>query len=485
MYFEKALQENKEKWHDREYIFEKKDGVYEAVTYGAFVDEARAFAHYLTAKGFKGKSIMIYGANSVNYMIADLAVLHYVGTGVCVSKEWKYDDIYRAVKLLDIECIIYGEDKSDVVAQVREAVPELTYIPFGDVRKIAAEVMGSGEEILCTPQAEDVCCKIIFSSGTTAKPKAVMLNKKNIFAGVPSLLRRCPFKETDVDYLFLPLSHTYGGIYNFLYGLISGFSIYLCSSVNDMAQEILEVNPTIFCGVPAIYRKFYEGYGEHIAIGFGKNIKYLFCGGACLEEQIRKAYKDSGLNLMDAYGLSETASTFSIQYPYDPDVKCVGTVAEEIEVVILNPDENGVGEVAVRGDNVFMGYAKDEELTRSLFTEGGFFRTGDLGYLLPDEKNGSNKLYLTGRIKKLLLGENGENVEPTHIEKMICNKNTNINKALVYMQDSTLSCHVYLLEPEERDWDAFFAELNEQLPSYEKIRRYDVLIDSVERRLKQ
>lgn len=483
--FEKVLEINKAKWQNRDYIFEKRNGVYEAVTYGTFVDRVRVFAQYLSGQGYSGKPILIYGANSVNLMIADLAILHYVGISVCVSKEWKYDDIYRAVKMLDIKCVIYGEDKSEVIDALREALPELEYISFTQVGEITESGMASESEEPVVPQDNEICCKIIFSSGTTAKPKAVMLCKRNIFAGVPSLLRRCPFNETDVDYLFLPLSHTYGGIYNFLYGLVSGFSIYLCSSVNEMAQEILEVNPTIFCGVPAIYRRFYEGYGEHIAMAFGPNIKYLFCGGACLDEDIRRAYKNSGLSLMDAYGLSETASTFSIQYPDDLDCKCVGTVAEDIEVVILNPDENGIGEIAVKGDNVFLGYAKDEELTKSLFTEDGFFRTGDVGYLLPDEEHGSHRLYLTGRIKKILLGENGENVEPTHIEKLICEKNSNINKALIYMQDNILSCHVYLLDREERDWEKFFEEINADLPSYEKVRRFDVVIDSVERRLKQ
>ena len=483
--FEKVLRENKEKWENREYIFEKKNGVYEAVTYGAFIDKTRAFAKYMLNEGYQGKNILLYGANCINLMVADLAVLHYVGTGVCVSKEWKYDDIYRAIKMLDVPCVIYGEDKAEVIDEIRKAMPELRYIALGEIDELAEEMKAKSEALSCIPQSDEACCKIIFSSGTTAKPKAVMLCKRNIFAGVPSLLRRCPFNETDVDYLFLPLSHTYGGIYNFLYGLVSGFSIYLCSSVNEMAQEILEVNPTIFCGVPAIYRRFYEGYGEHIAMAFGPNIKYLFCGGACLDEDIRKAYKNSGLSLMDAYGLSETASTFSIQYPDDLDCKCVGTIAEEIEVIVLNPDENGIGEIAVRGDNVFLGYAKDEELTKSLFTEDGFFRTGDMGYLLPDEEHGSHRLYLTGRIKKILLGENGENVEPTHIEKLICEKNSNINKALIYMQDNILSCHVYLLDREERDWEKFFEEINAGLPSYEKVRRFDVVIDSVERRLKQ
>lgn len=485
MNLEQILKENYKKWQNADYIFEKKNGVYEAITYDKFLDQSKRFAAYLLTKNCAGKPIMLYGANCIQYMIADLAILHYVGISVGVSKEWKYDDIARTITMFDIPCVIYGEDKKDIIEEVKAACPAIDFICFDEVEKLAGTIALEEAEAICVPQEEDACCKIVFSSGTTSKPKAVMLSRKNIFAGLPSLLRRCPFNENDVDYLFLPLNHTYAGIYNFLYSLVAGFKVYLCSSVNDMAQEILEVNPTIFCTVPLICKKFYEGYGEHVGKAFGPNIQYIFCGGAKLEAQIMESYKKSGLHLMNAYALSETASTFAIQYPDDPDNEAVGTVAEEADVIILNPDENGVGEIAIKGDMVFLGYVNDEALTKSVFTEDGYFRTGDLGYLVPDERKGGQKLYLTGRIKKILLGANGENVEPTHIEELIAGRNANIQKALVYMQESTLSCNIYLKEAEERDWDVFFEELNAQLPSYEKIRKYDVSIDSVEKRLKQ
>lgn len=485
MNLEKVLKENYAKWQNEDYIFEKKNGVYEAITYGAFLDKTRKFAAYLLTKKYEGKPIMLYGANCIEYMIADLAVQHYVGVSVGISKEWKYDDVTGTMEMLDIPCVIYGADKKDVIDALKDAYPAVDFICFEDMAQLIQVITLEEAEKMCVPQGEDDCCKIVFSSGTTSKPKAAMLSRRNIFAGLPSLLRRCPFTEKDVDYLFLPLNHTYAGIYNFLYSVVTGFKVYLCSSVNDMAQEILEVKPTIFCTVPLICKKFYEGYGEHIGMAFGPNIQYIFCGGAKLDEEIMEAYKKNGLHLMNAYALSETASTFAIQYPDDPDNEAVGTVAEEADVVILNPDENGAGEIAIKGDMVFLGYAKDEALTKSVFTEDGYFRTGDLGYLVPDERKGGQKLYLTGRIKKILLGANGENIEPTHIEELIAGQNPNINKVLVYMQDNTLSCHVYLKQEEDCDWEDFFEKINDGLPSYEKIRKYEVSLDSVEKRLKQ
>ena len=335
---EKVIGDNCKKWNHKEHIFEKVNGEYIGITYGDFLEQTRSLASYLLSRGLKKKSILIYGNNSCKYMMADLAVLHYVGISVCVSKEWKEAELKQAIELLDISCVLYGEDKRDVINEVAKDCAMPIYISMDE----AFTEAGNCTYDVLEQTEDESCCKIIFSSGTTSNPKAVMLSKKNLFAGIDSMYRRCPFNENDVDYLCLPLSHTYAGIYNFLYSMVFGFSIYLCSDNATMAQEILEVNPTLFCGVPLIYKRFYEGYGSHIAKAFGSRIKYLFCGGALMDENIRRAYKDSGLNMMEAYALSETASTFAIQYPYDPDVKTVGTIAEDIDVKILNADEDGI-----------------------------------------------------------------------------------------------------------------------------------------------
>lgn len=477
--FEQILEENCKKLKNREYAFEKVDGKFQGITYDVFLDKARTVAGFLLDKGFQDKPIMIYGDNSINLMLADLAVLNYVGISVCISKEWKEEDVLRTLRFLEIPCVIYGEEKQEIMERVKQEMPELTYIPMS-----AFSNMGN-TDIKCIPQDNEKCCKIVFSSGTTARPKAVMLSKKNIFAGVHSLYKRCPFCEQDATYLFLPLSHTYAGIYNFLYSLVFGFQVYLCSGVKELAKEILEVNPTIFCGVPLIYRRLYEGYGANIHKAFGNRIRYLFCGGAHFDEELRKAYKDSGLDMMEAYALTETASTFAIQYPNDPDVHCTGTIAEDINVKILAPDKSGIGEVAVKGDNVFLGYAKDDEATRQAFTEDGYFKTGDLGYLRKDELHGGYRLYLTGRIKKILIGENGENVDPQQIEKLICEKDTDITKAVVFIANGKLGCRVYLGKEKKCDWDLFFEKLNETLPKHEKVQYYEMMEDSLDKRWKQ
>lgn len=479
---EDILRENSVRWRDRDYLYEKMDGVYRAVTYGQFLDNVRNLAAWLLEQGLEGKVILLYGANSIRLMAADLAALHYVGVSVCVPKDWGAADVAEAAERLEAACILYDPRKREVMDEVREKMPSLVCIGMDCFDEIFRR---SPEIAACPPRDEEICCKIVFSGGTTSRPKAVMLSKKNIFAGLDFLRRRCPIDENDVDYLFLPLSHTYGDIYNFLYSLAFGFRIYLCSDTGAMARELQEVNPTIFCAVPLIYRRFYEQCGEGLASAFGSRIRYLFCGGAHFPGDIRRACRESGLNILEAYGLSETASTFSIQYPDDEDTESVGTVAEELEVRILEPDGQGVGEIAVKGDNVFLGYAGDPKLTGSVFTEDGFFRTGDRGFLRPDGQHGGSRLYFAGRIRRMLVGENGENVDPAHIEGLICERDANISGAVVCLEEGSPACEIYLREPEERDWESFFEELNGALPPAGRIRRWHILSDGGEKRWKR
>ena len=482
MNIEKTYRENYKKWYNKEHIFEKKNGVYQSVTYGEFIDTACGMAGYLISQSLKNKKIMLYGDNSCDVMLADFAILNYVGVSVWVSNQWQEKELIYAIRTLGIECLIYGDEKQEIIENISKQFPNLRTLRAYDIKNNADKTEFDSNLSLTD---ENECCKIVFSSGTTAAPKAIMLSKKNIFSGVESLYKRCPFYERDTDYLFLPLSHTYGNIYNFLYSFVFGFSVYLCTDISVISQEILEVNPTIFSGVPAVYRRFYEGYGTHIGRAFGSRIKYLFCGGAKFDTDIIKAYKDNGLKFMNAYALSETASTFAIQYPDDMDIECAGTISEQIQVKVIDADKDGIGEIAVKGDNVFLGYANDEVLTKNSFTADGYFRTNDMGYLKADEKNGEYKLYITGRKGSIIIAENGENIEPKHIEQKICEKNENISKAVLYIHEGQVACRVYLKQFQEYNWQQFFDEINSELLKYERVKHFEIKMENEDRSWKE
>ena len=462
------------KWKDEEYVYEKINGEVHVKTFGEFISGTFKVADTLLKKGFKDQYIIIFGENSSKLMQVDLATMLYVGKSVVVSKEWKEDDLDYSIQKLNSPVIIYDKAKEGIVNNLKSKF-NIQFICFDDL-SFDDEFFDIEQENYDENDFEQ-CCKIVFSSGTTGKPKGVMLSQKNILAGYNSLIKRCSFNHTDSTYVFLPLNHTYGNIYNFIYSLIAGYKVYLSSGTTEISKELLEYNPTIFCMVPKVAEKMLEGYGDKIQYGFGKNIKYIFCGGASLSREVRQKYKDSGLNMMQAYALSETASSFAIDYPYDDDLESAGTLFEDMDIKVVDMDENGVGELICKGSSVFLGYANDEETTKRVFDEEGYFHTGDLGII----KN--NKLYIKGRKKRMLLTYNGENVSPEDVEEKL-EQNELIKKATVYQKNNKICASLYV-DDIGKDYNSIVEEFNNSVPKYQRIEEYEVLKNNIDNRLKQ
>ena len=455
------------KWENKEYIFEKINNEYKSITYGDFIKSSTDLAKKLISYGLKDKKIIIYGKNSTDYMISDLAVLAYVGISVNINFQTTENELKEIIKTMEIDAILYDNDKKETIDLIKDEYKNIKFICMQE------EIDYSDN---CSFDFEDKdinkCSKIVFSSGTTSNPKGIMLSLKNIFAGWESLKRRVTLKEDDVIYLFLPLHHTYGNIYNFLYSLLSGLSIYLCSGIENILQELQEVNPTVFCAVPLIYKKVYFENRDNLQTAFGKNIKYLFCGGAQFDTEIRKYYKQIGLPMMEAYALTETASSFSIEYPNNDDYESAGTIFEDIDVKIINKDESGIGDIVVKGDNIFLGYANNEKLTLSVFTDDGYFITGDYGYIK------DNKLYIKGRRDTVLIGDNGEKIYSKEIEnklKTLCN---NIIRVKSFLKEDKLVCNIYLVEDSNVNVNDIIEEYNRQVVKKDKIYQFFEYKDS-------
>ncbi len=460
------IQSAYEKWKEREYVFEKREGVYQSITYGDFIAKVTGLATALINNGLKDKKIMVIGPNSIYYMITDLAVLAYVGTTVNVNFQTGKEELVSIVKSLGIDAIIYDERLENVLKEVQA---EVQLVQCDSMQLLIDNIQITDPHFDFDEKDENACAKIIYSSGTTSTPKGIMLSLKNIFSGWEPLQKRTPFTEEDVVYLFLPLHHTYANIYNFLFSFLSGLRIYLSSGTENIGKELLEVNPTIFCAVPLIYKKLYEGYGDKISIAFGNRIKYLYCGGAKFDPELRKTYKLAGLPMFEAYALTETASSFSIEYPNQDDYESVGTIFENIDVKLLNQNEEGIGEIVVKGDNVFLGYTNNEELTKSVFTDDGYFITGDYGYIK------DHKLYLTGRKSDVIIGENGENVYPKEIEKMLKSMSEDILKLHAFLVDSKVNYKIFVKENSSLDVEDLIQEYNAKATKKDCIKFYEIV----------
>ncbi len=463
---------NMERFENEPFIYEKINDNFIPHTHKQFINDVHNFAGYLQHLGLQNKKIVIYAENSYNYMVADLAVMGYVGICATISKEWGLFDLSNAMELLKIDAIIYSDSKKDIISKIKEKYPNIFYIPIEDILKLEKYNL---DENTINP---DSCCKIIFSSGTTGLPKPVMLSQKNMFANWDNLYKRAPMNHTDICYLFLPLNHTYAGICNFLYSLIAGMSIYLCSSTSKMFDEIQEVRPTVFCAVPLIYERLYSVCIQNKLdpkLALGGNIKYLFCGGAYFDPKIREFFKTNGLNLYEAYGLTETSSLITVEYSNKDDFHSVGTIFENIDLKIENPDEKGIGEIIVKGDNISNGYFENEELTNKAYDKDGYFHTGDLGYVE------NNKLFVIGRKKRIILLSNGENIFPDDIEKLF-NDYKIINKVKVYEKNKNIFASIFVNE--KTDISNIIEEVNSKLPKYAKIDDYEAIQDNIESRMK-
>lgn len=465
------------KWEKRSYLHQTDNGKELTETFGSFIEKVNYLGAYLNDRGFSGKNIGIYSPNSIKWMITDIAVMNYVGVSVGLSKEWKYDDLVYALKKCDISCLFYSEVYADIISRAKANFLEIVFISF---ENDFDGCINEGKEILhglfsMDVKTDDEPAKIVLTSGSTSFPKAVLLSIRNIFSGCKALGKRAPLDESDVCYLFLPLSHTYGSIYNFIYSLVFGFSIYLAESIKTMAQEMCSIKPTVFSGVPIVYIKFSEAsaqLGVPIKALLGGRIKYLFCGGAKLAPEVRQQYVDGGMYLMNAYALSETASAFSIDYPECDDFESVGTLFEELDVKVISPDESGFGELAVKGDNVFLGYYNDSEATRLAFDGDGYFLTGDIGCVK------DNKVYIRGRKDTMLTLPNGENISSAAISEKIKLIHPLVRSVKLYVRDSTLTADIYAAisdEQSEINWDNLIEKLNDSLPKYERIARYNII----------
>ena len=472
--FVKAAYSN---WKEREYLHQLTQSGELCETFGGFVEKARALAAYLCGNGYAEKNIGIFSPNSINWMITDIAVMNYVGVSVGFSKDWKYDDVVYALKKCDVSCLFYSDIYSEMVDGIKATFPSVTFISFEtDFGKCLEEGMKLFEDgVTLNVKSNDVPAKIVFTSGSTSFPKAVLLSIKNIFSGWKALGKRAPLCENDVCYLFLPLHHTYGSIYNFIYSLVFGYQIYLAYSIKDMAAEMNKVKPTAFSGVPLVFMKFIEGakaLGAPVFALLGGRFKYLFCGGAVLTRELRDSYLSDGLYLMNAYALSETASAFSIDYRDDVVYDSVGTILEGIDVKVISPNESGFGELAVKGDNVFLGYYNDEQATRNAFDEDGYFLTGDIGAVA------DGRVYLKGRKDTMITLPNGENISSAALSRKVKAIHGGIKSVKLYVRDNVLTADIYLSENafiDEDEGQALMEKLNDSLPKYERIVKYNFL----------
>ncbi|MCR5483989.1 MAG: AMP-binding protein [Clostridiales bacterium] len=459
------------------YIYEKKNGSFQPITYGDFADRVFSIADHFIKNGGTGKTYLLVSRNGVNLMEYDAAITLYVGTSVIAPDYWKNEEIADCADNIKADFIFFdGEKESEVmIASDRIKNKNCKLI---NMSSYAIPTVKRLEKIQVSDPDER--SKVLFSSGTTGKSKGVMLSQRNLFAGIEPFIMRCGVTSDDSTLMFLPMSHTYGEVFTFLYSFVLGFSIFIASSIAAIPDELKEVNPTVFCAVPLIFERIYEANKDDLSSAFGKNIRYISNGGAPMRTKLIKAYRDSGIDLRQAYALSETASSFAMSYPFPENLESCGELFENMDIKIDSPDKDGVGEICAKGECVFMGYLNDKKATEKAFDADGYFHTGDLGCLR------GRDLFITGRKKNIILSGNGETIDVKELSEKVKEINKNIVSVTPFLQNDLLCYKIYISSADSADEvERSIEAYNRDLPKRFKIIRYSLTVDSIEVRLKQ
>ena len=492
----------------------KKGEPYTPITFRQTLEDVNALGTALISRGLKNKKIGVIGENSYFWAISYLAVACGVGVVVPLDKELSAGELEQLVEQSGISCVLMSskykltfksmldrkvgnleflvdtgaESSNDRVYAYRELISEgKNLLSLGDRAYLDAEI---------DPEALGV---LLFTSGTTGVSKGVMLSHRNLCSEIMLAPLLIKYTQDDIFFSVLPLHHTYECTCGFLVSIYRGSSIGYCEGLKYIQKNLQELKPTIFCGVPLIFDNLHNAimknvrkqgkealvtrimkvgrFTERFGIGlpkallgkirdvFGGRMRLLVSGGAAIRPEIMRFFNDLGFIMIQGYGLTECAPlaaaipTEKKYYNYDS----VGRVMEQVEVKIIDKDEEGVGEICLKGPNVMMGYYNNPEETEKSLIDG-WFHTGDLGYI-----DKQKYIYITGRKKNVIITANGKNVYPEELENYL-DESLFVSESMVWAGDDGNGNEKTIIATIKPDMDEVRNYLGDEADDPESIR---------------
>ena len=438
-----------------------KDGEIYSKTYEEVKNDIYALGTELIENGLTNKRIAVIGKNSYKWAISYLAS-SIVGVVVPIDKELHSDDVINFMNVAECECIL-GDGKN--LKTITENIEKLNnkktifvdfehsfehYLEAG--RTLLEKGNTKFEEIKINPDEMKI---LLFTSGTTGNAKGVCLSQRNICSNILSIYGIVKVKRSDLFFSILPLHHTYECTIGFLLPLYSGASICYCDGLRYISKNMLEYHPSVILCVPLLLESMYkkimkslkkslpEKYtkdGENpidklpfilrkivsrkVKNTLGGRLRVFIVGAAAVNPEIANTFDKLKLNSLQGYGLTECAPLVAGNTDFFKRNDSAGLPIPTVEYKIDNPNQEGVGEIIVKGPNVMLGYYNMPEETEKVLKDG-WFHTGDLGKI---DENGF--LYITGRCKSVIVTKNGKNIYPEEIESYL-NESPLISESLV------------------------------------------------------
>lgn len=441
-------------------------------TYEELKKEVATLGTNLIEKGLLNKRIAVIGKNSYKWAISYLAA-SIVGVVVPIDKELHSDDVINFMNASNSECVL-GDDKNlkAIIQNIEKLENKNTiFINFDDKKQeekflsFTLEIK-AGETLLQTGNTKFEEIKIdpdelrilLFTSGTTGNAKGVCLSQRNICSNILSTYGIVKVKRSDLFFSVLPMHHTYECTLGFLLPLYSGASICYCEGLRYISSNMMEYHPSVILCVPLLLEKMHqkiiksmqkslpEKYTKNLKENeniidklpfylkgivkskvrntLGGRLRVFIVGAAAVNPEIADMFDKLGLNSLQGYGLTECAPLVAGNTDFFKRNDSAGLPIPNVEYKIENPNEEGVGEIIVKGPNVMLGYYNMPEETEKVLKDG-WFHTGDLGKI---DENGF--LFITGRCKSVIVTKNGKNIYPEEIESYL-NDNPLISESLV------------------------------------------------------
>ncbi len=422
--------------------------------------------HLVKVKIKPGDLVALTGKNSPEWTVAYLAILFAGGTVVPLDYQLKSDEIEALMKFAGVRALFVDEEKFDEIdpknkLKLRDRISLAKASPNYIMEIAAAGKADTAADSPTEKTNEDLpgfsqtqehdLAAILFTSGTTGNQKGVMLTHRNLVSDCFLAQEKMNILVDDVFYALLPLHHSYCMLAVFIEAISIGCEVVFAKKlvVNQILKDLKQGRVTMFLAIPMLFNKMLKGlmrgvrekgivvYGvirglmalsgatkKMLGMNPGKVLfrgirgklsldtnRICICGGGPLPSTTFKAFNQLGVDFVQGYGLTETSPILTLNPVDHYKEQSVGQVLVGVQMRIDDPDERGNGEIVVRGPMVMQGYYKNERATAEAFTEDGWLRTGDVGYL-DDE----NYLYLTGRKKSMIVTEGGKNVFPEEIE---------------------------------------------------------------------
>lgn len=511
------------------YKIKVEEGKYQTYTHKEVRDMINNLGTALINLGLKGKRIAVIGENRYEWEIAYLSIVCGAGIVVPLDKSLPANELELLIERSDIEAIFYTKKYSDIIQNIKFSEKnKLKHLISMDNDEnfegiySQKELIQEGKKLIEEGNNEFLNAQInpkemkimLFTSGTTSKSKVVALSHENICTNLMDIGSVLDVTQEDVFLSVLPIHHVFECTVGFLFSLYKGAETVFCDGLRHIVENLNEYHVTVMACVPGIYERIFmmirkklekQGKLEKILENekkyknfsmqkkkevfkeihdmLGGKIKLLISGAAALDKTIEEKYRLLGLNLVQGYGLTETSPVVAVGTNKNYKLGSIGKTIPSVEAKLVNVNDEGIGELAVKGSSVMLGYYEDEKANKKSLQDGWFY-TGDLAKI--DEEG---YIFICGRKKSVIVLKNGKNIFPEEMEnlvnkiegikesfifgKILSNDENNIKINVKIVFDRDVIKDVYKVEKDEDIYKVLskkIKEVNQTMPSYKAIR---------------